>query len=82
MVEERLEDRTAVGHVHQQLLGRSRQRHGDVVEMGLVVVEQEDLRRTEAGDLAGDLGSDRPSRAGDEDPLIGQGGAHRAADRC
>ena len=41
---------------------------GDLVEVGLVVVEEDEQGRLVRGDLGGDLGPDRSTGTGDQDP--------------
>ena len=50
---------------------------GDVVEMGLVVIEEDQLGGVALGDLAGDLGADRATGAGDQDALTDEHRAYR-----
>ena len=45
---------------------------GDVVEVGLVVVEQDQPLGIAGEHLAGDLGADRTAGAGDQHPPTGQ----------
>ena len=52
---------------------------GDVVEVGLVVVEQHQEGGVELGHLAGDLGADRAAGPRDEDPAPGHRGADAAS---
>ena len=55
------------------------------VQAGLVAVEQDELARAEAGDLAAQLGADRAAGAGDQDALAGDllgDGGHVELDRA
>ena len=56
----------------RQLRERVGERHLDLVDRGLGDVEQHELRRTEARDLAAELGADRAAGAGDQHHAIAE----------
>ena len=73
---EDLEQRSPVRDVHQGLLARTGNGGGGVVQMGLVVIEEHQEFGVHGGDLTAQLGADRATRAGDQNPVAGQGAAH------
>jgi hypothetical protein len=66
---EYLKERLAVVDVDEGLATRTLQDGHGVMKVGLVVVEQDELGGTEAGDLAADLRTDGTTSAGDQHPV-------------
>ena len=75
---ERPEHPLPLPDVDEQRAVRGGERGGDVVQVGLVVVEQQQSRRIELGDLPGDLRADRAAGPRDEHPAPTEQLADRA----
>ena len=74
---ERLEHGFAIEYVDERLFAGTGDAGRGVVQVGLVVIEKDQLGWAETGNLATDLGADRPPGSGDEHPTAFDGATNR-----